>query len=92
MLKSGKSSFSVALHFGNGETTVRDIKKKLAELDKYETTFGSPTRQKSLKRPSTINIDQAKIKMFRKKIKIFENSFEGKFGGKEISAVNRGLQ
>ena len=84
MLKTGKSSFSVALHFGNGETTVQDIKRKLAELDKYETTFGSPTRLKSLKRPSTVNIDQAKIKMFRKKSRfsktvLKENSGERKY-------------
>ena len=44
MLKSGESSSSVALHFGIGKTTVRNIKKKWAELDRYEITlsFGSP--------------------------------------------------
>ena len=45
MLKSGKSSFSVALHFGIGDTTVGNIKKKWAELNRYETTFGSPACQ-----------------------------------------------
>ena len=33
LLKSGKST---------SETTVRDINKKEAELDRYEITFGSP--------------------------------------------------
>ena len=87
MLNSGKSFFSVALHFEIGETTVRNIKKKLAE---YETTFGSPAHLNgSLKRPSTDNVYQAKIKMFRKKTRFSKKGFEEKFGGKEIPAVNR---
>ena len=42
MLKSGKWTSTVGLHFGIGETTVRDIKKKVTELNRYEITFGSP--------------------------------------------------
>ena len=48
MLKSGKSTSTVALHFGIGETTVRDFKKKDTELDRYEITFGSFARQRKV--------------------------------------------
>ena len=41
--------------------TVRNIKKKWAELDRYEITFGFPARLNGsrLRRPSTDNVDQA---------------------------------
>ena len=41
MLKNGKSSSSVDLHFGIGETAVRNIKKKWIELDRYGITLVS---------------------------------------------------
>ena len=46
MMKSGKYSSSDNVHFGITETTGRNIKKKWAELDRYEITlaFGSPAR------------------------------------------------
>ena len=42
--------------------------------EKNETTYGFLARLKFLKRPSADNIDQAKIKMFRKN-QDFRNKF-----------------
>ena len=80
MLKSGKSSSSVALQFWISETAVRNIKKKWAELDRYEITFGSrcSSERKSLKRPSTDN---------EKKSKFSKQIFVEKFGEKEIGVL-----
>ena len=53
MLKSSISTSAVDLNFRIGETTVRDIKKKEAELDRYEITFGSLARQRKVFRHPT---------------------------------------
>ena len=60
MLKSGSTVLMVAKKFNIGPQTVRDIKKKEFELDKYEINFSSPTSSRmSLRLSNTEHIDQA---------------------------------
>ena len=67
LLKGGSSTSQVAQHYRIGQQTVRDIKKKESELDRYQITYGSPSNadRKSLKRPKTDNVDRATYTWFK---------------------------
>jgi hypothetical protein len=64
-LKHGSSVANVAQQFGIGHQTVRDIKKKETELDRYQISYGSTPERKSLKRPTGDNLDQATYTWFK---------------------------
>ena len=93
MLKSSKSSFSVALHFG----LARQLFETSRRNEQNWTNIRAPLVPLSLKRPSTDNIDQANFKMFRKKSRFLKKVFrkkiqgKGKTRGKSGFAENRGV-
>ena len=64
-LKLGASVAHVAQQFGIGVQTVRDIKKRETELDRYQISFGFTPKRKSLKRPVVDNIDEATYTWFK---------------------------
>ena len=64
-LKLGASVAHIAQQFGIGLQTVRDIKKKENELDRYQISYGSTPERKSLKRPAADAVDQATYTWFK---------------------------
>lgn len=66
MLKSGSPVLMVAKHFNIGAQTVRDIKKRESELDRYEINFSCPrSDRKSLRLPTTEHVDEATYTWFK---------------------------
>ena len=64
-LKLGASVAHIAQQFGIGLQTVRDIKKKENELDRYQISYGSTPERKTLKRPAADAVDQATYTWFK---------------------------
>ena len=66
-LKAGCKVTAVAAEYGCGVQTVRDIKRKELELDLFEFSFSSPScdQRKSLKRPTTLLVDEATYAWFQ---------------------------
>ena len=66
-LKNGTAVSALAAQYGVGLQTVRDIKKKEAEIYRYEITFSSPSSssRKSLHRPRGAMVDEATYTWFR---------------------------
>ena len=61
MLKSGATTVTLAKQFNCGAQTIRDIKKKEADLDRYQISHSSPSSSDrlSLRVSKLHHVDQA---------------------------------